>query len=62
VDILVGSDTTIAGTEVRKDGTFFVQLSLQRAPGILDITAIQRTEKGVMKDTNSITVIGTERR
>jgi hypothetical protein len=62
VDILVGSDTTIAGTEVRKDGTFFVQLSLQRGPGILDITAIQRTEKGVMKDTNSITVIGTERR
>ena len=61
VDILVGTDTIVAGTEVRKDGTFFVQLPVRRGPGILDITASQRTEKGVMKDTNSITVIGTER-
>ena len=61
VDIVVGMDTVMTGTEVRKDGTFFVQLPVKRGPGILDITAIQRTEKGMMKDRNSITVIGTER-
>jgi hypothetical protein len=61
VDIVVGMDTVMTGTEVRKDGTFFIQLPVKRGPGILDITAIQRTEKGMMKDMNSITVIGTER-
>lgn len=61
VDILVGTDTILAGAEVRKDGTFFVQLPVKRGPGILDITAIQRTEKGVKKDTNSIPVIDSEK-
>ncbi len=61
VDILAGMDTVVRGAEVQRDGTFLVHLQVRRGPGILDYTAFQRTEKGLIKDTNSITVIDTER-
>jgi hypothetical protein len=57
VDILMGADTVVAGAEVRKDGTFVVQLPVKRGPGVLDITAIQRTDRGERRGTNSVTVI-----
>ena len=57
VAIVIGEDTAMTGVRVQKDGKFLLRVPVRRGPGILEVAAVQRSDKSVLRDKASVTVI-----